>query len=822
MGERPSNPVGDLMARVAHDLGAQGDREAVPAGGADDASDPLATALCDLARHYGSPLSVEAVLSGLPLVDGRLALEHLDEAAERAGLRVRRLAGRVCDAREPDFPLLVVSAQGEATIAWSAVIGADAQGSGVREELVLVSAPGHFDQRVRIPVSEFSGEPGARVFCLTPGRVLDARGAKALETRPRSWFFQAFRQSRAIYAQAIAATLAVNILALAMPLFSMNVYDRVLPNAAEATLWALAIGVILAIAFDFLIRGLRSHFVDAASRVADVRLSTFIYGRLLGAKMSASPTSAGVRANTIREFETLREFFNSATLTAFGDLPFLMLFLLVLWVIAGPLVWVVAVAIPVILAMGWLTQRSLARLIESSFKEAAQKNAVVVEAIVGMESIKAAGAESWAAQRWETSSAEHVRTGLAIRHITNLGQHSIQAVQTLVQLLVVVVGFYLVQAGDMTMGALIAATILSGRALAPLAQAASLLSRFNQARIAYRTLSEVVNAAQERESGASYLTRSNIAGRIAFEAVTHAYQEEGQPALKEVSLDITAGERVAFLGRIGSGKTTALKLMQAIHGPTGGRVLLDQIAVSQYEPAVLRAQVGLLLQGPELFHGTVRENIAIGWPSAPDEAVMRAAATAGAMEWISRLPQGFDTQLFERGAGLSGGQRQTLALARTLLRQPQVLLLDEPTSDMDQGLERLVLQRLKGFLGERRTLVVVTHRLAPLDLVDRIVVFEGGQIVEDGPKAEVLGKLTGKTPGAGAAVSGTAQVNEGRKVRFDARKVAEEVRKATGETEGGGQRRVRPREGERNEAQRSGSCGKLVWRGGGSRSGGKG
>ncbi|HUS98444.1 MAG TPA: ABC transporter transmembrane domain-containing protein, partial [Hyphomicrobiaceae bacterium] len=423
--------------------------------------DVLASAIADIAAHFGQRIPLATLTSGLSLVQGRLPREYAADAALRAGLAATVLHADSLSLADYALPVIVFTREGEVEIVWS--VGRDAAGKAVSARMSL---PGNPEAQVDVPASDLKSVATGELLQLRPVAGTDKRGEEAISTVDRNWFLEAFRDSRAIYAEAILATVAINILALAMPLFSMNVYDRVLPNAAEATLWALAIGVMLAIAFDFLIRTLRALFVDAASRKADVRLSALIYSRLLGARLSAEPASAGVRSNTLREFETLRDFFNSATLTAFGELPFLVLFLVVIWIVAGPLVFVVAASIPIILLAGWLTQRSLQKLMLTAFQGAAQKNAVVVETVVGLESIKAAGGESWAAQKWERSVAEHVRIGLKIRHVSNLGQHFVQGLQTLVQLAVVIVGFYLVSAGQITMGALIAATILSGRALA--------------------------------------------------------------------------------------------------------------------------------------------------------------------------------------------------------------------------------------------------------------------------------------------------------------------------------------------------------------------
>lgn len=741
------NPVKELQNRVATELpgslplasvepGQTSSDDTAQAPDAANSYDPITHALADVARHHGLNVVPEALAAGLPLIDGHLPLEHAETAAQRAGLVMsieQRPLEKINDA---ELPVILLTAENEAEILWK--ISRCNRG---RPDNCSISLPGRSDQRVDLPAGEVAKAASGRVICLRLApNTADTRGSEAMAPSERGWFISAFRDSRRIYSEAIAATLAVNVLALAMPLFSMNVYDRVLPNAAETTLWALALGVGIAIVFDFLIRTLRATAVDAASRRADTKLSALIYGRLLGAKLSTTPSSTGVRANTLREFETLRDFFNSATMTAFGDLPFLALFLVVLYVVAGPLVWVVIAAIPVLLGIGYLTQRALAKLIEASFKEAAQKNAVATETVSGLETIKAAGAESWAALKWEGAVAEHIRTGISIRHVSNLGQHAIHAIQTLVQVLIVVFGFYLVTAGELTMGGLIAATILSGRAIQPLSQAANLLARLNQARIAYRTLTEIVRSPQERSEGARYLAKTDIAGDIRFEGVAFAYAPMTPPAIKGLDLSLKAGEHVAIIGGIGSGKTTALKLIQGLQQPSQGRVLIDDVSVGQIEPSLMRRQVGLLLQDACLFHGTLRENIAMANPTMTDQDLIAAAKLSGALSWISRLPLGFDTAIRERGVGLSGGQRQSVVLARAVSSNPKVLLLDEPTSEMDGRTEQEVIKALKSW-SKARTLVIVTHRPAVLELAERLIVMEQGVVVHDGPKSEVLAKL---------------------------------------------------------------------------------
>ncbi len=698
--------------------------------------DPAAAALVDIARHYGIATTSIALTSGMPLVGGRLPLEHIELSATRAGLKARLQTRDPLSLDDCALPALVLQADGGGVdILWAL----ERDASGLPTHAIL-SEPGKASIKARLAASELTSAADGRIITLSLASGLDERGETAGPAVSEGWFLPAFTASRRIYGEAIAATVAINVLALAMPLFTMNVYDRVLPNSAIDTLWALAIGVLLATIFDFGLKTLRSMHIDAASRRADVLLANLIYGRLLGARLPEKPISAGVRANTLREFETLREFFNSATLTAFGDLPFIALFLIAIWAVGGPLVLIALVAIPIVIGAGWLTQRALAKLMQAQFKETAQKNAVVVETLVSLEAIKAAGAESWAAAKWEGAVAEHVRTGLEIRHLSNLGLNIVQSSQSVIQVVMIIVGFYMVADGQITTGALIASTMLAGRVLGPIGQIAMLVAKLHQTRIAFDQLSQLIAAPQERPVGMKFLAKSKFEGALSFEGVSFAYDKDAPPALKDMTFDIRPGERIAIIGGIGSGKTTLLKLLQALHQPSSGRVLIDGVTIGQIDPALLRANIALLLQDTDLFHGTIRSNIALADPGAPDEVVLAAAHAAGALDWIGRLPQGFETPVRERGAGLSGGQRQSVALARALLRQPKVVLLDEPTSGMDGRSEALVIQRLSAYLKDR-TLVVVTHRPAMLELAGRMIVLEGGKKLLDGPKAEVLETL---------------------------------------------------------------------------------
>lgn len=543
-----------------------------------------------------------------------------------------------------------------------------------------------------------------------------------------------------LYSHAILATVVINVLALTGSLVVMNVYDRVLPNQAMETLTALAIGAVLAAIFEFALRMLRGVMVDAASHASDIQLAHLLFGRVVGAKLSLARNSTGVRVNTMREFETLREFFTSATLTVLGDLPFALLFVIVIGLVAGPLVLVPLIAMPLLLAGTLLLHRPLARLTAESFKDTSQKNAILVETLVGLETIKTLGAEGWAAGLWENSVREHVRVGLRMRLLSALGQNLVALVQSAATVALLVYGVILVGRGEVTAGALMAAMTLMARVLSPVAQGAMILSRLHQVKIAWTALKQLADAPQERPEGAEFVRPPQGFSAIRFEDVSFAYAPDVPPALFQASFVITPGERVGIIGTIGCGKSTLLKLMLKLHEPQGGRILANGLALNGVDPAQLRRSIGFVEQSPILFSGTIRSNLTLHRPETSDAGILKACEIAGAMGWIGRMPRGFDTVLGERGQGLSSGQRQSLAVARALVGSPQILLMDEPTSDMDGRSEAEVIGRFSAMLTEQ-TLVLVTHRPALLELTRRLIVIDNGRIFADGPKENVLDLL---------------------------------------------------------------------------------
>lgn len=551
------------------------------------------------------------------------------------------------------------------------------------------------------------------------------------------WFWSALAANRWAYAQVVLAAALANVLGLVTSLFTMVVYDRILPNEATESLIALTIGVGIALIFDFAIKLLRAGFIDRAGRRADMTMGRRIFDHLLDVQISAHRGSTGATAATLREFESLRDFFTSATLVAFIDLPFVVLFVFVVWLIGGPLALIPAVAIPLVLIIGIAVQPILGRLAERSFTQGQSKQSVLVETLSGLEAIKAAGAARRMRTRWEEAVDQQSDYSTKSRSVTQFVINATGFIQQASQVLIVFYGVFLISAGTLSMGALIASVILTGRALAPLAQLAQTLTRLNQARSSYRSLDRLMRSDSERPQGRSWLSRAGLDGAIRFDKVHFSYPDAQTDALSGVSFNIEPGEKVAIIGRIGSGKSTIARLLLGLYQPREGSVMIDGTDIRQIDPGDLRRNLGAVLQDVWLFSGTIRDNIAVGAVRPRDEEVLEAARIAGVDEFVARHPMGFDQVLEERGAGLSGGQKQAITLARALLGQPSVLLLDEPTSAMDVQSEAGVIARLRDVAADR-TMVIVTHRTSLLALVDRVIVLENGHVVADGPKSQIL------------------------------------------------------------------------------------
>ena len=578
-------------------------------------------------------------------------------------------------------------------------------------------------------VQHLQTELGAHLepYVILARRVHVAAKAKGKD----DWFWGSLLQGKWLYGQVLVAAAITNFLGLATSLFIMVVYDRVVPNEAIESLIALTIGVLIALGFDFIIKTLRAQFVDRAGKRADARMSRLIFDKILNMRLDNRRQKAGAMASIVREFDTLREFFTSATLIAIVDLPFIFFFIWVISLISGPLALVPMIAVPLVILSGLAIQPFLARIAESSMQTNMSKQSVLVETLNGLETVQATGSGRLMRRRFEEASDAQSDLGLKNRMLSNFAINSAASVQQLAQIATIFYGVFLIQDGTITMGAMIAAVILGGRTLAPLSQLASAMSRANGALQAYRSLSAVMNDdAEQPDLTRSRLSRPHLSGSVEFKNVSYTFPGASSPIIRNLSLKIPTGQKVAIVGRMGSGKSTMSRLISGLIEPSEGSVLIDGVDLRQIDKSDVRRNVGVMLQETWLFSGTVKENLQMGFYEYDDAHILNISRISGVDDFVASHPQGYDMELRERGEGLSGGQRQSINLARALLHDPNLLVLDEPTSSMDTATEKSVIGRLKAWAGTR-TLVMVTHRNTLLDLADRVLVMDQGAIVAD-------------------------------------------------------------------------------------------
>ena len=692
--------------------------------------DPLLDCLVELTRIHGRPSTRAALSAGLPLAEEGLTPSLFARAAAHAGFStkvVRRSLRKIDSALLPVI-LLLKDNQACVLQGWNA------------DDEAQILLPDAGQGAVYLTREELKARYTGIAIFSRPHFRFDQRTPPLVEVPQRHWFWGTILEQRPIFKDILAAALLINLLGLAMPLFTMNVYDRVVPNFAVETLWVFSGGIVIVLLMDYMVRLLRGHFVDLASSRIDLKLSSMIMERVLGMRMAHRPASVGAFAANLRSFETVRDFIASATVTTLIDLPFALLFLLVLAWISWPLVFVPLIGIVIVVIYSYLVQYKMRELSETTFRAAALRNATMIESLTALETIKAHGTESQMQARWEKSTAFLARVSAELKLLSSSSMNSAATLAQLVNVCVVIAGVYLIHEKMLSMGGLIAATMLAGRAMAPLGQMVGLLLQFEGAKNSLKALEQVMATPSERSDESAFIHRPEIRGDIEFNNVHFSYPDRPEEALRGVSFRIKPGERVVIIGRIGSGKSTLQKLILGLYAPTKGAVARDGVDLRQLDPADLRRSVGYVEQDSMLFYGSLRENITIRAPYADDRAVVAAAELAGLTEYINRHPEGFDMLVRERGESLSGGQRQSVAIARAVLLDPPVLLLDEPTSAMDHPSEAQFKERIRSY-ANHKTMIIVTHRSSLMELADRIIVMDDGKVVADGPKDKVMHAL---------------------------------------------------------------------------------
>jgi len=697
----------------------------------DGVADSLLDSLALICRLYGVATSKDALVSGLPLRDGKMTPALLKRSADRVNLAVTTLKKPLNEIRPEFLPAILLLKDEEACVV-TKLDPAKNQAGVIFPELG--------ETEVMIPLSELAERSLGYLIVAKLKYVFDQRAPSVGKVRLQHWFWGSLAENSRIYRDIMVAAFVVNMFALAMPLFTMNVYDRVLPNRATETLWVMAIGISLIVIGDLMLRTMRAYFLDWASTRIDVKLTRRIMEHVLGIRLEQKPNSVGSFANNLRSFETVRDFITSATITTFIDIPFGLIFVGVIAWIAWPMIIPVLLGAVVILIYSFSVQTKMHDLSETMYRASAIRNATLIESLVGLETVKALGIEGQMQRKWEHSSHFLTEVSSKLRLLTTSINNGANSIQQLITIAIVVLGVYLVINGELTMGGLIACSMLASRALVPVAQTAGLLTQYHNAATSLTSLDEIMSRPVERPLDGSFLSRPMFNGDIEFREVSFRYPGAEEDALTKVSFKIKAGEHAAILGRMGSGKTTIHKLILGLYQPTAGAILIDGIDARQIDPAELRRCVGYVQQDTQLFYGSMRDNITISSPHVDDETVLAAAHVGGIDEFVNAHPKGFDMLVGERGETLSGGQKQGVGIARAFIARPAIILLDEPTSAMDHSGEEAIKRRLVEATGNK-TLLLISHRSSLYDLVNRIIVIDSGRIVADGPKDQVTDAL---------------------------------------------------------------------------------
>ncbi len=691
--------------------------------------DPLLDALMIVCKLHNIATSRNVLTTGLPLEAHTLTMESFPRAAGRAGLKARVVQRPLENITAMSLPAILLLKNNQTAV----LIGWDKQ---QRARLLPSETEGG---EITVSPETLAENYSGRVIFISPEHEFDAQPTATLP-RTKAWFQDTLKLSKFLYLDAVVASFLVNLVALAAPLFVMNVYDRVVPNQATATLWVLAIGISIAFVFDFVLKILRGICLDLAGKKTDLVVSSALFERLLGMKMKLRPQRVGSFAQNFQEFQSIRDFLSSLTLTAFIDLPFTLLILLVIGIIGGPLVFIPLLCYPLALLVNWLIQRPLMSRVKKTYQLSNERQAMLVETLTGLDAIKINNAQSERQYQWEHLTGQLSKLELRVKSLSYVAVNFTTWLQQFSGVAIIVAGVYIIIGGNLSMGGLIACYLLHRRAMMPIGQLCSLITRYQRARMTKATIDRMMGLEQEVQDDEVPLKRETLSGAIELRDVTFVYPGNQYASLSNVSLTIQPGEKVGIIGRSGSGKSSLAKLLVGFYQPDSGNVLIDGIDARQIDVHDLRHNIGYAPQDIHLFSGTLRENLVYGASYVDDETMLRVATLTGVHEFARRHPSGYNMQVGERGMSLSGGQRQAVALARALLLDPPVLLMDEPTSSMDNTSEDLIKKALIPVISNK-TLLMVTHRASLLTLVDRLIIVDNGKIIADGPKESVMSAL---------------------------------------------------------------------------------
>ena len=691
--------------------------------------DSLLDCLLFLTKYHKRETSADSIMYSLPIHNELMNYSMFTQASHRLGLITKNVKRKqIKDITKLALPSVLMLAKNRACV----LIDYDLE-SGIATTIM----PGISLGQTKITIERLEEEYLGEAIIIKPEYNYKNRiDNDIVIDSPQSWFWGTMKRNIGIYKQVAIISLFINLFILATPLFTMNVYDRVLPNNAMETLWALFVGISIIMVFDFIMKMVRSYFLGIAGKRADTVISNKIFSHLLNIKMNAKPASTGQFVSRLQSYESVREFFTSATIAAIVDLPFIIIFIMVIFFIGGPLGYITLAIVFILITTSWYMQKPLKKIVEQSVKEEQLKQTTLIEAVTGLEIIKSIRAQNRMKTHWDKSISKTV-------HYAEQGQflsHSINYFTAFMSqfsnIVIVAAGVYLASSGELTMGGIIAAMMLNGRVIAPVSQIVGMIIRYDRTMLSLKNLDEIMQMPVEKEDR-NYISRPNLKGDIELKDLEFTYSEKKYKILKDINITIKDGEKVAILGKIGSGKSTLLKLIMNLYEPDNGSVLIDGVDTRQIDPVDLRKSMGIVPQEPFLFMGSIKDNITIGEHFVTDEELLKVSKIAGLHEFLDKHEAGFDLIVGERGEGLSGGERQSVTLARALISNPNIIMLDEPTNAMDKQAETSFINKLEEIIKDK-TLVLVTHKTSLLKLVDRVIILENGKVVADGTKEEIF------------------------------------------------------------------------------------
>ncbi|HIO90159.1 MAG TPA: type I secretion system permease/ATPase [Campylobacterales bacterium] len=693
-------------------------------------------------KLYHKPFSAESLTAGLPQ-DGAKGIVELfslnnskslfSRAAKRAGLNSKLVNKDLDELSSLVLPVILILNNQRACILESVDRDID---------LAEVILPDTGDSVVKMSYKELKSYYIGYTFYLKKSYDYVEKNDKVVKSDTKHWFWDTLRLSSSIYKDVIIASMLVNIFMIFGPLFTMNVYDRVVPNDAMDTLWVLAVGIGVMYVLDMIIKLTRTYFLEIASKKNDIIMSSKIFERVLDIKMDSRPASVGSFANNIKEFDHLKNFFTTSTMVAFIDIPFSIIFLVIIYILGGEIVFIPMGIMAIVTLYVLAVRGPLYRSIEATNEASANKNSILIESLVNLETIKTMNYHGRSQWKWEEATGEIANKSMKTKILSSSIPMITQFFVQLNTIAVIIVGVYLISDKTMSMGALIAINMLSTRAIAPLSQITTLISSLEQTKVSFNTLNEIMNMPVEREDGKKFVERPPFTGHIEFRNVTFSYPGEDRPALNDVSFVIKPGEKVAIIGKIGSGKSTIAKLILGLYKPTSGDIFIDGIDIKQINPADIRRNLAYVAQDITLFKGTLKDNLILRAPHSDDERILRASKLACVDEFLNIHPLGYEMNVGEMGAGLSGGQRQSVSIARAFLIDSPIILFDEPTSMMDSQTEKKVMDNINQSI-EHKTMLLITHKNSLLSVADRVIVMNQGKKILDGDKASVINKLRG-------------------------------------------------------------------------------